>query len=91
MHLVRGAFGALFAESQDSDSDDSEDYWFYLYFSKGDERNGWYEGTAENANDAFGDAMDSAGFDWKPSSWGYIATIDGEGGEQRVVPLHVPL
>lgn len=78
--LVGCCVGAVAVTLTDSSDDSgSSDYWYYLYFSDGDSRNGWYSGSADNANDGFANAMDTAGFSWTRSNWGYIGTIDGEG------------
>ena len=60
--------------------DSSKEYWFYLYFAEGNEKNGWYSAKASNASDAFTKAMENANIAWTKSNWGYIASIDGNKG-----------
>lgn len=63
-----------------NDKDTDETYWYYLYFAEGNEKNGWYSATADNASDGFTNAMKDANIEWTKSSWGYVASINGNAG-----------
>ncbi len=65
--------------TKDKGSDD-ETYYYYLYFADGNDKNGWYSADADNASDGFTNAMEDADLSWEKSSWGYIASIDGNAG-----------
>ena len=78
--LVGAGAGYLISESMGTSGDPDDTYWFYLYFSDGDARNKWYSAEAPNTNEGFGRAMENAGMKWEKSPWGYISTIDGDGG-----------
>ncbi len=63
-----------------------EKYSFYIYFGDNDSRTGWYSGSGTNIHDAtqaFDAIMNTLGWKYEVSSWGYIASIDGEAGYQN--------
>ncbi len=73
--LVGAGIGyAVFNAGGDGDSE----YNFYLYFEDGAADNGWYSAKGSDASDAFGKAMDKAGFEYEVG-WGYVSTVKGVG------------